>query len=94
METNPNPIIEDIAVEVSNPTSSQSDKLPYQDKAHEEVLYMEPTVEEALDTEPTVEEENINGPSMRMLEFHHSTNRKRMKDNKLLLKRQSILLMH
>ena len=46
LETNPNPIIED--------------KLPSQDEAHEEALYMEPTVEEALDMEPTVEEENIN----------------------------------
>ena len=43
----------------SNPTSSQSDKLPSQDEAHEEALYMEPTVEEALDMEPIVEEENI-----------------------------------
>ena len=88
LETNPNPIIEDMTVhpinptqekrkpslevpsistivveqaphgsiqeekrrcsfgDVSNPTSSQSDKLPSQDEAHEEVLYMEPTVEE------------------------------------------------
>ena len=88
LETNPNPIIEDIAVhpinptqeeiphslegpsistifveqaphgsiqeakrrcslgDVSNPTSSQSDKSPSQDEAHEEVVYMEPTVEE------------------------------------------------
>ena len=42
--------------DVSNPTSSQSDKLiPSQDEAHEEAVYMEPTVEEALDMEPTVE---------------------------------------
>ena len=45
--------------DVSNPTSSQSDKLPSQDEAHVEALYMEPTVEEALDMEPIVEEENI-----------------------------------
>ena len=45
--------------DVSNPTSSQSDKLPSQDEAHEEAVYMEPTVEEALDMEPTIEEENI-----------------------------------
>ena len=45
--------------DVSNPTSTQSDKLPSQDEAHEEALDMEPTVEEALDIEPTVEEENI-----------------------------------
>ena len=37
-------------------TSSQSDKLPSQDEAHEEALDMDPTVEEALDMEPTVEE--------------------------------------
>ena len=46
--------------DVSNPTSIQSDKLPSQDKAHEEALYMEPIFEEALDMEPTVVEENIN----------------------------------
>ena len=32
--------------DVSNPTSSQSDKLPSQDEAHEEALDMELTVEE------------------------------------------------
>ena len=42
--------------DVSNPTASESDKLPSQDEAHEEALYMEPTVEEALDMELTVEE--------------------------------------
>ena len=45
--------------DVLNPTSSQSDKLLFQDEAHEEAVYMEPTVEEALDMELTVEEENI-----------------------------------
>ena len=34
------------------------------------------------------------GPSMRMLDFHHPTTRKRVKDNKLLLKPQSVLSMH
>ena len=42
--------------DVSNLTSSQSDKLPSQDEAHEEALDMEHTVEEVLDMEPTVEE--------------------------------------
>ena len=32
--------------DVSNPTSSQSDKLPSQDEAHYEELDMDPTVEE------------------------------------------------
>ena len=55
--------------DISNPTSSQSDKLSSQDEAHEEAFDMEPTVEEAsdmeptfeevLDMEPTIEEENI-----------------------------------
>ena len=36
------------------PTSSQSDKLPFQDEAHEEALDMEHTIEEALDMEPTI----------------------------------------
>ena len=44
--------------DVSNPISSQSDKLPSQDEAHEEALDMEHTVEEA-DMEPIVEEENV-----------------------------------
>ena len=34
--------------DVSNPTSSQSDKLPFQDEAHEEAVYMEPIVDVGL----------------------------------------------
>jgi hypothetical protein len=49
LETNPNPIIEDIAVHPIIPTQEEilhSLEGPSQDEAHEEAVYMEPTVEE------------------------------------------------